>query len=297
MAIKCLNAEVGIGERCENINKFSQLAAMFLAKPGVQFDTASDFADETVWNTKIAAGDIIPILDILEVENQNSEDFIYTTPGGRKIKNGDGIRGQGLKLLLDLKSHQILRGYSGKNWGCYKADTNKHMMGTSPDGTIVKPFKLQYFEVGMQGDPVAGGDAAFTPIEYQMADTEEWDTDGRYLDNPLYLPSQLQGVGTVVATQVGTLSTNDFVFDVKYTDSTRLNGQSSGADTEAAIEGGVVGSFQVLDASGAVITPTSVTEDAVTAGRYAFVNPSLPATVQMIATSDLKYKSQLLTLA
>lgn len=297
MAIKCLNEVVGLGERCISENNFAQMNAMFLAKPGVQFDTYSDFADEDVWNTKIIAGDIIPILSIEEVENQNGEDFIYTTPSGRKIKNGDGVRGQGFKLILDLKSHQILRSYSGKNWGCFTADMNKNIKGTSPDGTVVKPFNLQYFQVGMQLDPVAGGDPAFTPVEYQMKDVEEWETDGVYLNNPLFLPSQLQGVGTVVITQVGTLSTNDFVIDVLYTDTKALNGQSSGAAATAAIEGAVVANFLVLDPSGAAITPTSVTPDTVEEGRYAFVNPSLPATVKLVATATLKYTSNTLTLA
>lgn len=296
--IKCLNDAAGIGDRCEKRNNFGQINAAFLLKPGVQFDTASDFASDTVWNTKIVAKDIIPILDILEVEPSSTDALVYTAGTGEKVFLGDGIRGNILKVLYDLKSHQLLRNYSNKNWSIIVADRNKNIRGTSPDGTIVKGFSLGYFNVSMQGEPTGADNPALTMVEYQLRDTQEWDTEGVYISNPTFLPSQLAGVGTVVMTQVGTIATNEYVVDVAYVDDARLNGQNSGADSSYAITGADENNFSSLDGSSATVAILTATESTTVPGRYTVAHTAYTAgTSTFVATSDLKYESSALTLA
>lgn len=298
MALKCLTTNVPIGERCQPENPFAQILSIFLCKPGVQFDTAADLASEAAWNTKIIAEDIIPIHGIKEVEDQTTDDLIYQSPTGEKTKNGDGIRGYSVKMNLDLKTHQILRTYSGKNWGVITVDRNKNIMGTSVDGTIIKPFKTQYFEVGMQKMAVGSDTPAFTTIELQMADAQELDSFGVYVYNPTFLPSQLYGVGRVVCTQVGTISANAYVVDVAYVDDTKLDGQNTGADTSAAISGALAANFSSKDGAGATVVILTAVEDSLVLGRYTITHTTYTAgTCTFIASTTLKFASEALTLA
>ena len=298
MAIVCLNEQAGIGERCITRNNFGLINAAFLAVPGFQFDTASDFADETKWLEAIRDGNLYPVQDILEFEDTTTDDIKYTTPRGFNYKMADGIRSYTLRLNVDLESHKVLRSYSSKNWSIFKADVNKNTKGTSADGTIVKGINLAYFEVGMMKDATADA-PAWTSIEVQESDVEEWDTDGVYLNNPTFLPTQLKGVGTIVLAQVGTITTNVFTVTANYVDDSKLDGANSGADTSDAISGALLANFEVNDGS-AIITPDSVTESTTTAGEYEIDCTTATissGTCQFIPSTTLLYKSQVLTLA
>lgn len=298
MAIVCVNEQAGIGSRCESQNNFGMLNSLFLAVPGFSFSSFSDFADQAKWLENIRDKNIFPVQDILEQEDITTDDVEYQSPRGYYSKMADGIRGYLVRLKLDLESHKVLRTYSGKNWTVFKADVNKNLMGTSPDDTTVQGFSVAYIQAGMMRDATADT-PAWSSLKIQEADVEEWDTDGVYLNNPTFLPGQLDGVGTIVLAQVGTITANVFTVTANYTDSSKRDGASSGATTTQAISGGLLANFEVNDGSG-IITPDSVTESTSTAGQYEIDCTTATissGTCKFIPSTTLLYESQTLTLS
>ncbi|MFK5173322.1 hypothetical protein ACI3QN_12485, partial [Propionibacterium freudenreichii] len=90
---------------------------------------------------------------------------VTKTATGSNIFQFEGKRGRKLKVQLPLELHKVLRTYSFKNWRVFRIDQNNNIIGTSPDGTVVKGIKLSYFRVGKQMQDSTSG--TYTPIEMQ----------------------------------------------------------------------------------------------------------------------------------
>jgi hypothetical protein len=291
--ITCINNVQGIGEVCGQATPITVISGIFLATPEQSFSTPAKFVELAEWNTQIAAGKIFPVQNILDEENQDFADKVMETPVGDKVFQFEGKRGKLLKLTLPLELHKILRSYSFANWRIYYLDRNNNLRGTTVDGTIIKGFKLSFFRVLKQKSADASN-AAFSEIQLQEANIQEWDVNGIYA-NPAWLGSDLQGVLSVVAT-ASAIAANAFTLTVNYVDNSGLT--PAGANNTAAITGLLAANIQIIK-SGSVVTPTSVTPIAGLDGEYTVTCSALtaPATVQVIATNANLYRSNVLTLA
>jgi len=287
--VGCSQTVTPVGEICNAENGFSQVKALFPCAAGVEFATGSAASVEANWNTFIIDEKMFPLLDIKEVEPMDFELAPYESPSGEKTDMGDGVRGFRVKVNVDLYTHQKLRDYKPKYM--FYSDRSKTIYATSPDGTKLKPFKLGYFKVHPMATVVAGT-PAFTFIDIQFADIEEFDTEGVVISNPPFIPTQLAGITRVTITQVGTISSNSYVIDVAFKNTARLDGQNSGAVLSAPISGLVAANFLTLDGSSESVAILTATESSTVAGRYTIAHTAFTAgSSKVVATEDAKQQS------
>lgn len=293
MGLVCLNNTPGIGETCAQSSPLTVLSGLFLTSPDFQFDTFADFATESVWKAGIANGDIFPVQNIDEDEIQNVEDAIYESPTGNKGFQYEGRRGHMFKVRLPLEQHKKLRQYSHGNWRAFYLDYSNNMRGTTPDGTIVKGFRLSFFYIPKQQLPSADG-PAFSLIQLQERSIDEWDKNGIYV-NPTWLGSDLQGVLDVLQTP-GSVSSNSVTVSVAYIDDSELT--AAGAAKSTPVSGLVAANFKILNGTTEVTTGKTVTETAV-AGTYTVAATTLVAgyKLQVIPSATMLYRSEQDTLA
>ena len=293
MAIVCLNSLQGIGETCEQETPITITSGFFLARPDFEFATFASFATKADWLTAIVDGKIFPVQGIKDEENKDFEDSVTDTPSGDKVFNFEGRRGKRFKLLLPLEAHKVLRTYDRKNFKIFYLDRNNNIRGTRLDDTKVTGFSLSYFRIPKQQSPYPEN-PAYSFVELQELDINEWDKNGIYV-NPSWLGTKIKGVLNVQATP-STVTTNDFTVTVFYEDDSSLS--SAGAKQTAVISGLLIGNFRVIDQTGAVITPTSVTESATMLGTYTVETTAMTAgSVQVIPTSTALYKSEIETVS
>lgn len=289
MAIVCLNSLSGIGEVCDQETPITITSGFFLTRPDFEFATFSAFALQASWLTGIVDGKVFPVQGVKDEENMDFEDSVTDTPSGDKVFNFEGRRGKRFKLLLPLELHKILRTYDRKNFKIFYLDRNNNIRGTTPDGTKVTGFSLSYFRIPKQQSPYPEN-PAFSFVELQEADINEWDTDGVYV-RPTWLGSRVKGVLPVVTTS-STVASFIFTTAVSYVDNSALT--SAGANTTAAISGLVVGNFKVINESGVIVTPESVVESTTTPGTYTVTTAAMVSgSVQVIPTSTALYKSEI----
>lgn len=297
--MECLANVDGIGELCQQNTPLTIRTGAFLTRPDYSFTSLSSFLTEADWLTGIAAGNVFPLQNIREQENQDMEDAVIETSTGDKVFQYEGTRGQMWKFILPLDLHKILKNqYSLKNWRLIELDKNGNLIGTSPDGIAVQGFKLSYFRVKKQETP--GSDtAAYTPIEFQKADIKEYDSNGVYA-NPTWIASDLSGVLKVSATP-STVSANVFTVSVAWVSNSEIDSTTNALKT-FAIPSLVAANFKIIDQAGDLLSNAgdyTVTESAATPGTYtinATVGGITSGSVQVIATSANLYKSDIETL-
>lgn len=293
MAIVCLNTLSGIGEVCEQATPITITSGFFLTRPDFEFSSFSSFATQADWLTGIVDNKIFPVQGVKDEEPMDFEDSVTDTPSGDKVFNFEGRRGKRFKILLPLEMHKVLRTYDRKNFKIFYLDRNNNIRGTTPDGTKVTGFSLNYFRIPKQQSPYPDN-PAYSYIEVQELDINEWDRNGVYV-NPTWLGSTVKGVLTVEATP-STVATNDFTVAVSYVDNSGLT--SAGANTTAAISGLVAANFEVIDQTGAVVTPEKVTESTTTPGTYTIETSAMTSgSVQVIPSSTALFKSEVETVS
>lgn len=298
--MECLANVDGLGELCQQATPLTVRTGAFLTKPDFSFSTVSSFLTEADWLTAIAAGNVFPLQNIREQENQDMDDAVIETSTQDKVFQYEGTRGQMWKFILPLDLHKILKNqYSLKGWRLIELDKNGNLIGTSPDGTAVQGFKLSYFRVMKQETP--GSDtAAYTPIEFQKESIKEYDANGVY-GNPTWVGSDLSGV-LKVSQSVSTVTTNVFTVTVSWVSSSEIDPDTSALAT-FPIPSLVAANFKIIDQTGAVLDNASdytVTESSASPGTYtidATVGGLTSGTCQVIASSTLLYKSDVATLA
>jgi hypothetical protein len=299
MALVCGTQFNGIGETCGKTPLVTIAQSLIFTLPNFSFATTADFSDKTKWLEGIAAGNILPVPEVLEQEGQDVEDSIYESTSGTKVLNFEGKGGMMYKVLLPFAQHKILRSYSQKNLKVFLVDMNNRVIGVSNDGTTVEGFSLSYLNVSKQKMPTPDS-PAFTEITLQYKDISEWD-ENRVVIKPTWLASGLTGVLKVDVT-VSTVSTFVFTASVAYVDASMLT--SAGASTSIPISGLEADSFRIIDQSGNVLDPDAnptpeftVLEDVDNPGDYIITTVSLTSgSSQVVATTDNLYKSEVETL-
>lgn len=297
--MECLASVPGLGELCQQATPLTVRVGAFLTRPDYAFASLSSFLTEADWLTAIAAGNIFPLQNIREQENQDMDDAVLETSTGDKVFQFEGTRGQLWKFVLPLDQHKVLKNnYSLKNWRIIELDKNGNLIATSDDSTTVQGFKLSYFRVKKQETP-SGDTAAYTPVEFQKADIKEHDVNGVYA-NPTWIASDLFGVLPVTLTP-STVSSNIFTATVAYVSTSEIDSATNAFKT-FAIPDLVAANFKIIDQTGALLdsaTDYTVTESSVTAGTYtinATVGGLTSGSCQVIASSANLYKSDVETL-
>jgi hypothetical protein len=273
----CLNARDGIGIPCESITPLTVLRSVFLTRPGFSFDDSADFADKDVWDTAIAAKEILPLQNIKGFENQKVEDGLHTTDTGDKIFLWPGMRGGLLKFVLTLDQHKILKTYSEQNWKMFKGDRGNNISGVLNDDGTISGFELGYFHVKGQMEATAT-DPPFTPVEYQELDPDEFDVKGCYV-SPTWRIKNLTPVTKVTITS-STVAAFIFTVTVNYVPASKFT--AAGAAISIPCTGLIHDNFKVIDHDGTAEVVSAV-ESTVTPGVYVITGTDITnGTVQII---------------
>ncbi len=281
----------GTGELCTRI-PFTLTKTLLLTKPGFSFADGTAFADESQWLTEIAAGNILPIKNIFNVEPADVEDGEQAATTGEIIDTYRGMRGANYMIKTSLKQHEIITSYSDKNWNLFYADRNGLVYGTkNSDGTI-SGLSTGRFRVSKL--PTATAEAAvMTSIKVQEADYTEGDLRYIYVQ-PTWSPNNLGAVEKVSVT-FGTVTTNQFTATVKDVRDHRVS--ATGAQISSDISGLTADNFYIVNESGTLLVPTTdftATEQAGNPGVYdinATVGGLVTGVGKVQATSTNLYSS------
>jgi hypothetical protein len=286
-----INQLAGIGETGQQSTPLTITAGLLLTTPGFKFDTVSAFALEASYKAGIIAGDIYPIMNVLDDEAADFEDVQTQTATGANIFQFEGKRGRNLKIQLPLELHKVARTYSFKNWRLLRIDQNNNIIGMSPDGTIVKGVKLSFFRVGKQKTDTTSG--TYTSIMYQEANINDWDKFGVYI-NPSWSATDLEGVLKVKLT-AGTIAANATVANVAWVDNSAI--KEDGTKNSVPVTGLLAANFVLINQTGGVVTATVVESTAIP-GRYTISNASLTSGSLTIAPSSVNmYESDTVVLS
>ncbi|MCK5607512.1 hypothetical protein KAR91_36855 [Candidatus Pacearchaeota archaeon] len=294
----CLANVDGLGQLCQQATPITIKTGMFLVKADFSFVSLSSFLTEADHLTAIAAGNMYPIQNVREIENQDADDAVLETSTGDKVFQFEGTRGEMLKFIMPLEMHKIFKAqYSLKNWRVIWLDKNGNLIATSPDGVAVQGLKFSYFRVKKQETPSPDG-AAYTPVEYQMASIKEWDVKGIY-GNPLWLASDLLGVLKVTLTN-SVVAANIFTATVAWVSDSEID-PNTGAFKTFAIPGLVDANLNLIDQAGLTLTPTTdfTVVETTTPGTYTVDASSgglTSGSAQVVASTTNLYKSAIVAL-
>lgn len=297
MGLTCLTDVFSPSKTCETRTDITATKALVLSVPGTTFADATEFATESVWLTKIASGNLYPIIDMEDTEVQDGENIFQETSYQVRTKLLDGKRSAKLTVKLPLDQHQIAYEYlNGRSWEAFFVDIFGNIQGTyNSDGTI-RGFTLAYFNVDRQNTPNASDSAVATMLDYDMVDIYEWDKSGVYLnptsaDDP-WFPQRLDSVLKVVTTSTA-IAANAFTTSVAYVNNAKP--LPAGTTNSEVISGLLIGNFEVIDQNGDVITPDSVTENPAGSGDYDIdctAETITSGSVQVKPTTVALYKSE-----
>lgn len=297
--MKCLNGFLGAGALCGGENPKGPTTGLALLDVDGSFSSFTNFGDKDQWITKQAAGDVILIKHLKEIELTDTEESKPQSGLGWLMHNHDGIRGRIFSGNFPDEVHKELLKLSGLEFRVVELDMNGNIIGVTLDGTEVTGAKTAYFRVYKQNG--ASGDATvMTRIELQYEDWREQDEKGVYV-TPSWLASSLQPVKPVTLT-LSAIAANVFTATV---DGPLRKISGSAYDT-VDIVGLVAANFKIIKASSDYSVYNSASDYTVTAvagdpNTYT-IDGSVGGivandTVQVIPTATKLYRSAVGTLS
>lgn len=294
MAIQCTTSNIGVGRTCKKENSLTVMKGDFLSVPGFEFDSFSSFGTEADWVTAIAAGYLYPIHGIKLYEDQRVDDGVFEGDTGQKSLMYFGANGYMFSIKSTLQDHKAYKTYHNGDWRIFKYDGNNNILGTSPDGTVVKGFSLDYITVKNHTNATAD-QPAFTQFEIQESNNKEWNDNGVYLENADFLASSLKGVVRCTIS-ASVIATAEFTLTVTYDDNSALSG--AGVVPSSPILGLEAANVIVTDQTGAVSAADSVDDSSPATGVYTVALAGLTSgSVILLPSSALLFDSVRLTIA
>lgn len=194
------NKNTGANEQClEGV-----VVRHALASNDQEFLTVEDAKTLSIWNEQIASKDIIPLYEIEELANADTEDTFFEGREKRyKTANGKKIRT--FNCFLGLCSHNALKSYHNKKMRVFEFTDAQEIKAISPDGVKVKG-QLVTIEVGKRVDALLDK-PAFTPVRLTYADYNEFEDDGAIL-KPNWNQIEVNGIFDVEISIVSASATS-----------------------------------------------------------------------------------------
>jgi len=255
-----------------------------------------------VWDTKIAAGSIFPIQNIINTEGQDGDNIFYETAQQERLLLLPGKNSAKYEVEMPLDQHQnAYANLNAKNWEMFVFDIFGNIIATQDSDGTIRGLTLAYFNVDRLNTATLD-QAVLTKLDWDITDVNEININGVYL-NPSFIatnswfPTKLGGV-LKVQTSSGAIAANAFTTAVSYVDTANYKGDGS-SKTEV-IPDLLIANFEVINQTGAVITPDSVTESATISGTYDIdctAETITSGSVQVIPSTTALYKSEVETLS
>lgn len=218
-----------------------------LADDAQEFDTFTLFKTLTAWIAAIAAKLIIPLYEIEELANADTEDTYfegnsrYLTATGKKIRT--------FNCFLRFCSHYALKSYNGKRMRIYEFTDKQEIMGISVDGEKVKG-QLVDVQVGKRVGATKEK-PAYTPVTLTYVDYNELE-DNATVVKPTWSPLvELPGIFDVEIEQVSATATQiEFTVDAGCAGDAVVSLADADVILETAAGVAVDHSFVAADANG-----------------------------------------------
>lgn len=260
-----------------------------------QFDTFADFNDETKNKEAIIAGELLPLKVFDEMEDVSTEELTSETSRGTKLFHRNGRYGFIGKSLLSPDQNRILQSYDMKIKAGYIMDDTGNRLGTSPDGTVVKPLSVSYFKVKPMDLPFAADGSSWSMIEVQFEFIDEINKQPAYSISQdfTWIPVKVIKPMTKITLTPAAMVAFAFVCSFNYVDPT--TGKSE-ALTSLSTDGS---ELTVLDQLGAAATVT-VAPVVGTPGDYTITDSGGAMTsgsIQLNALVDSFYYSDVTTVS
>ena len=138
---------------------------------------------------------ILPLPLAVEYKYDGQADKFQDRPFSGKKFVYEGKDGFDLMLNIDQSLHKKLRKLNFRNYDVILVDTNRNILGTSPDGTTFYGFKTTDVHLGKIGWN-DGSKAAETTLSIHLSNPAQWNDFGVYIDGKelSWDPNQLDGV-------------------------------------------------------------------------------------------------------
>lgn len=160
---------------------------LLLAKDGFEFDSVEDFKSKTVWEAAIVARNIVPLFELYELANANTEETFYETRNFKK-RTAKALKIIETEAYLSFCSDAALRSYANTDYNrVFEVTEDGDIMGVySSDGIKVKGQKIKDFTVGIRENATTAKPAT-TPITLTYTDYMEL-VEGAVLAQPDFDP-------------------------------------------------------------------------------------------------------------
>jgi hypothetical protein len=165
------------GISVKNENKFAKLKTIFLTLLDFDFDTEADFIDEVDWIAGIKARNIIPIVNLKEMDDNTEPENYYINAQDKEIKVSGGKYKFNFRAKYTLAYHQILDKLSQQAFRVMFADINKNIYACNLTGTIHRGFDVELFNIENKKFS-SGVIPAWTQIRIVLADADQFDKYG-----------------------------------------------------------------------------------------------------------------------
>lgn len=254
------------------------------------FSSVSTLRLSATLDALIVAKKAFVIQGVKETEVTVSEDLMYTSQTNEKVPIMRGVETTVFKLWLDEDQAYSVYDWEGKNWKFIPFDSNNNGYARKVSSGF-EGFTVGMLRVGTITKPTKDS-LSFVNLTIEEKDQNERRED-EVIFKPEYKFESKWGVLRVTV-DAGAVTSNVFDVTVSY-DSTRRVSSSNAYET-ALITGLTASNFTVINNSGVVITPTSITESATVKGTYTVTCSAFTTgTIQVKPTVGFLYESEITT--
>ena len=279
----------GIPDTCKKGNPFSMMAGFYAVTHGTSF-TIAEAEDLTNYTSKVIEKTLLPVHGVFSIDDTSTEKSVMTSAMGRKKKNNDGFRGYKIGIDLTHDGRKAIKGWEDSDMDIIPYDHNGVIKFTCPDGTNLKGFAIDYFDVE-KSPVVTDSNAELTYIEIQEFDPDEWDENGYWMQPKKntaiadrWSPTDVKTISLITITATAT-SSNACTLTI----SLPTSEMKDGAIVSRAITGAVAANIKLYDDSGDEVTTHTLTAISPTSnGQYTLANTTLTAdyTLYFLAQSS-----------
>jgi len=225
-----------------------------VAKSAFRFATLTSFKTLADWTTAITAKDLVPLFNVYEVADNNTEATEYET-GNFSFETQKEIKKMTAESHLGLPSHAALRSYrTGDYTQVFEITEKGEVLGLyDNDGIQIKGQDITEFKVSIR-NRATPDKPPFTQTDLTFRDYEEFEENAAVI-KPTWDPETVDGIFNLQLEVQGTPSATEI--QVK------------------ALIGNNVDTFDTLAFGDWVFTGGSITSHTVVAGVYILVGTGL----------------------
>ena len=160
---------------------------LILAKDSFRFDSITDFKSKVKWDEAIKSRDLVPLFELYELANANTEETYYESRNFKK-RTGKAMKVVTAEAYLSLCSDAALRSYANTEYNrLFEITEDGDIIGVfDTDGIKIKGQKIKDFTVGIRENATTAKPAT-TSITITYSDYMEL-VDSSIISQPSFDP-------------------------------------------------------------------------------------------------------------